>query len=55
VNATVVDLGEYVCPGGDCQESIDGAELRPDGLHFEGEGAVIVSRWLTRRLLAISV
>ncbi|MGQ0802368.1 MAG: acyltransferase family protein [Actinomycetota bacterium] len=53
--AAVVDLDAYVCPGGTCQESIDGAELRPDGLHFEGEGAVIVSRWLTRRLLAVSV
>ena len=54
-SATVVDLGEYVCPRGTCQESIDGAELRPDGLHFEGEGALIVSRWLTRRLLAASL
>ena len=53
-NAAVVDLGEYVCPGGTCHESIDGSDLRPDGLHFEGEGAVIVSRWLTRQLLAVS-
>lgn len=54
-NAAVVDLGEYVCPRGTCHDSIDGAELRPDGLHFEGEGAAIVSRWLTRQLLAVSV
>ena len=53
-NATVVDLGEYVCPDGACHESIAGVELRPDGLHFEGEGALIVSRWLARRLLAVS-
>ena len=29
---------------------IDGIELRPDGLHFEGEGADVIARWLMLQL-----
>ncbi len=54
-NVSVVDLGEFVCPHDTCRENIDGAELRPDGLHFEGDGAVVVSRWLTRQLLTVAL
>lgn len=53
-DAGLVDLGEYVCPDDECQASIDGVELRSDGVDFEGEGAMLVSRWLAKQLLASS-
>jgi hypothetical protein len=33
-----------------CTTQIDGIELRPDGLHFAGEGADIIARWLMEQL-----
>jgi hypothetical protein len=46
-NAAAIDLGSFVCPNGpDCVEEVNGVKLRPDGLHYEGPGADIVSRWL---------
>ncbi len=53
-NVAVVDLDAYVCPLDHCRTEIDGAELRPDGLHFEGEAALVVCRWVAERLLALS-
>ena len=50
---SVVDLASFVCPPGErCLERIDGADLRPDGLHFQDEGAAAVNRWLVPRALA---
>jgi peptidoglycan/LPS O-acetylase OafA/YrhL/lysophospholipase L1-like esterase len=48
--AHLIDLAAFVCPGGRCQEEIDGVLLRPDGVHFLGSGADLVSRWLLDRL-----
>ncbi len=46
-NAAVVDLHSFVCPNGpDCVEEVNGVELRPDGLHYDGPGADIVAHWL---------
>jgi peptidoglycan/LPS O-acetylase OafA/YrhL len=45
-----IDLGALVCPRGECRDSIDGALLRPDGLHFEGPGADVVTRWMAPRV-----
>ena len=43
----IVDLHSFICPSRtDCIEEVDGVPLRPDGLHYEGPGADIVSRWL---------
>jgi hypothetical protein len=39
-----------VCPQGRCRDEIDGATLRPDGLHFEGPGADVVVRWVAPQL-----
>jgi hypothetical protein len=47
---SVVDLGTLVCPQGRCRDEIDGATLRPDGLHFEGPGADVVVRWVAPQL-----
>ena len=51
--AGVVDLAHYVCPTDDqCRLKIDGVTLRIDGLHFRGDGAKLVSRWLVPRVLS---
>jgi peptidoglycan/LPS O-acetylase OafA/YrhL len=47
----VIDLQGLICPDGQsCVRVIDGIELRPDGLHFAGEGADIIARWLLLQL-----
>lgn len=45
----VVDLARWVCPSADsCITVVDGDRLRPDGVHFEGSGAVRALDWLLR-------
>ncbi|MEJ7582763.1 MAG: hypothetical protein WKF43_01505 [Acidimicrobiales bacterium] len=46
--ATVVtiDIASFVCPGGRFRESLEGVELRPDGVHFSKDSAPLVWRWL---------
>lgn len=47
-----VDLARYICPTPDrCLDRIDGVDLRPDTVHFEGESARLVNRWLIPRAL----
>ncbi|MEZ5183469.1 MAG: hypothetical protein R2702_16580 [Acidimicrobiales bacterium] len=51
-DVSVVDLAAFVCPPGEaCKERVDGVDLRPDGLHFQDEGAAHVLRWLIPRAL----
>jgi peptidoglycan/LPS O-acetylase OafA/YrhL len=47
-----VPLGEWVCPtaGGCIIEDPDGIVLRPDGLHFQQDGADAAARWLLTAL-----
>ena len=51
LGASVLDLARWTCPGTECRDSIDGAELRPDGLHFDGEGGQIAADWIFEQLL----
>lgn len=47
-----VDLAGWICPAPDrCLEEIDGVDLRPDTVHFEGPGAELVNRWLIPRAI----
>ncbi len=48
--AVVVDLAGWVCPTTDCRREIDGQELRPDGVHFDGPGGELVAGWILDRL-----
>lgn len=51
----VVDLASYVCPEpGRCNEVMDGIDLRPDGLHFQGPSAAYINRWLIPQVLAVA-
>ena len=46
----VIDYAEHLCPGGVVRTSIDGVELRPDGLHLEEPGVHLVWDWLAPQL-----
>lgn len=50
---SLVDLARFICPAGQqCLVRGPGGEnLRPDGLHFDGDGARYVNRWLIPRVL----
>jgi len=48
---SVVDLGLYVCPTfGHCRQTIDGVPMRPDGIHYRGQSAAAIARWLLPQL-----
>ncbi len=44
--AEVVDLDQWLCPDGACKAKVDGAPVRPDGLHFNGPGGRAVAQHL---------
>jgi peptidoglycan/LPS O-acetylase OafA/YrhL len=46
----IVDLGNDICPHGQCRVKQNGVTLRPDGEHYEGEGAAIVATWLVKQI-----
>jgi hypothetical protein len=48
---TVIDLGHYVCPRlGVCRQTIDGAPMRPDGIHYRGPSARAIAAWMLPQL-----
>lgn len=52
---TVLPISEWLCPGGVFQDSRDGIQLRPDGVHVDQQAAVLTWKaWLTPRLEAIA-
>src|SRR5690606_1406530 len=53
--AASIDLAEHVCPDDDCRTRVDGTNLRADGLHFSGDGALLIARWLAPRLKQVEV
>ena len=46
----MLDLAAWTCPAGTCRLEIEGVELRPDGLHFEGPGALAAAEWIVEQL-----
>ncbi len=48
----VVDLEGWLCPGGQCRTQENGVPLRKDGLHFRGDGGVLVGDWANQQLAA---
>jgi peptidoglycan/LPS O-acetylase OafA/YrhL len=52
---TLLDLNKVVCPDGKYTESIDGLQVRSDGLHFTPEGVrQIIAPWLLPQLTTIA-
>ncbi len=48
--ATVLDLAEWTCPDARCRVTADGSTLRPDGLHFAGDGGRVAAEWVLGEL-----
>ncbi len=46
----VLELGDMLCPGGACRRAEGGVELRPDGVHYDLEGARGLGREVLERL-----
>ena len=46
----VLELGERLCPKGVCAREFEGAEIRPDGVHYSVEGATDISRWVLEQI-----
>jgi peptidoglycan/LPS O-acetylase OafA/YrhL len=49
LGARLIDLAAYLCPHDECVIELNGARLRPDGLHFTGPGGDHVAAWLADR------
>jgi peptidoglycan/LPS O-acetylase OafA/YrhL len=47
-HAVLADVFAWMCPrpGADCDRTVDGVVLRPDGVHFRDESARIFAAWL---------
>jgi peptidoglycan/LPS O-acetylase OafA/YrhL len=43
---SLVDLRDFLCPGGQYVARMDGVQVRDDGVHFTPDGADVVWRWL---------
>ena len=47
----LIDLAKRVCPKYDeCQAIEQGIKLRPDFLHYQGAGALLITRWMIPQL-----
>ncbi|MBL9022674.1 MAG: acyltransferase [Myxococcales bacterium] len=46
----VLELGEMICPRGECRREHGGVKLRPDGVHYDLEGARELAREVLARL-----
>lgn len=47
----LIDLAKRVCPKYDeCKAIEQGIRLRPDFLHYQGEGALLITRWMIPQL-----
>jgi peptidoglycan/LPS O-acetylase OafA/YrhL len=42
----LLDLGARLCPGEACEREHGGVEIRPDGVHFDIDGAAGLSAWV---------
>lgn len=50
-DTSLADLYELVCPGGEYSSTLDGHELRFDGVHFTTEGGELVRGWILEQAL----
>ncbi|MBX3228939.1 MAG: acyltransferase [Labilithrix sp.] len=50
----ILELGERVCPHGECPEREPGLEhgVRPDGIHYDMEGTRPVARWVLEQIVS---
>jgi peptidoglycan/LPS O-acetylase OafA/YrhL len=53
-DVTILDLDAHACPGGAYAATIDGVEMRTDGVHFTRDGARLLWKWLGPEVLALT-
>ena len=53
-DADLIDLAGWICDGTECQEEVDGVQLRPDGGHFTPESSPLAGAFLTGELERIA-
>jgi lysophospholipase L1-like esterase len=52
---SVIDLHAYLDPNSDAVNSIAGVDdIRHDGIHFTPQGADVVARWLSPKIVGIA-
>jgi hypothetical protein len=52
----IIDFASEICPSADrCLTEIDGVDLREDTVHFRGDAAQLVARWIAPQLLGRQV
>jgi hypothetical protein len=55
-SVSVVDLHAYLDPNGDAVNTIGGVDdIRYDGIHFTPQGADVVARWLSPKIVRIAL
>jgi peptidoglycan/LPS O-acetylase OafA/YrhL len=47
---SILDLADHLCPNGRCAVEADGKIVRPDGVHYDIDGATALSRWVFEQL-----
>ncbi len=47
---SVLDFAERLCPHGECEREHAGFTIRPDGVHYDIEGAREISQWVLDRV-----
>jgi peptidoglycan/LPS O-acetylase OafA/YrhL len=47
----MLDLAGHLCPKGTCTRTLDGKTIRPDGVHYDIDGANELSRWIVSEIL----
>ncbi len=51
----IIDIAAFACPGGLFRESVDGVELRPDGVHYSGGPSRLAAwSWLAPVVLQLA-
>jgi peptidoglycan/LPS O-acetylase OafA/YrhL len=51
-DADLIDLAAFICPTHACHISLDGIELRKDGVHYRDDSARFVAAWMLPQLRA---
>jgi lysophospholipase L1-like esterase len=50
----LIDLKNFVSPGGRFTDTLNGQVIRGDGVHFNADGQVLVANWLTPQLKEVA-
>jgi len=52
-DVSTIQYGGLLCPGGTAHDTINGVQVRKDGMHFTNDGAIMTWSWIIPKLAAI--